>query len=306
VPPAQDSARRLDDVRGARREVREGDRLMIQEPGRVIIREGGRTIIRHNEVDRFRWQARDVHIERRGADTVTVFARPDGSRIYTETDESGRLLRRYRRAPDGREVIIIDNRYSGPPRVGGYFIDLPPPVIRIPRERYIVEMRGARREAVYEVFRAPPVEAIAEPYTLEQVRFSAPLRDRMPRVDLDVTFDTGSWQLLPEQVDKLAVIAEGLKQAIQRNPKEVFMVEGYTDATGAEEDNLSLSDRRAESVAVALTEQFQVPPENLVTQGYGEQHLKVDTQGPEELNRRVAVRRITPLLDKQAASTGAR
>jgi hypothetical protein len=43
------------------------------------------------------------------------------------TDESGRLLRRYRRAPDGREIIIIDNRYSGPPRLGGYFIDLPPP-----------------------------------------------------------------------------------------------------------------------------------------------------------------------------------
>ena len=102
-PPAQDSARRLDDVRGARQEVREGDRVMIQEPGRVIIRENGRTIIRHSEVDRFRWQARDVHVERRGADTVTVFARQDGSRIYSETDESGRLLRRYRRAPDGRE-----------------------------------------------------------------------------------------------------------------------------------------------------------------------------------------------------------
>jgi OOP family OmpA-OmpF porin len=78
VPPAQDGARRLDDVRGARREVREGDRVMIQEPGRVIIREGGRTIIRHSETDRFRWQARDVRIERRGADTVTVFERPDG------------------------------------------------------------------------------------------------------------------------------------------------------------------------------------------------------------------------------------
>ena len=53
------------------------------------------------------------------------------------------------------------------------------------------------------------------------------------------------------------------------------MIEGHTDAVGADEDNLSLSDRRAESVAVALTEQFQVPAENLVTQGYGEQYLKV-------------------------------
>ncbi len=84
------------------------------------------------------------------------------------------------------------------------------------------------------------------------------------------------------------------------------MVEGYTDATGADEDNLSLSDRRAESVAVALTEQFKVPPENLVTQGYGEQYLKVDTQGPEEANRRVAVRRITPLIDGQQATNATR
>jgi outer membrane protein OmpA-like peptidoglycan-associated protein len=33
-----------------------------------------------------------------------------------------------------------------------------------------------------------------------------------------------------------------------------------------------------------------------VTQGYGEQQLKVRTSGPERENRRVAVRRITPLL----------
>jgi outer membrane protein OmpA-like peptidoglycan-associated protein len=299
-PPAQDSARRLDDVRGARREVREGDRLMIQEPGRVIIREGGRTIIRHNEVDRFRWQARDVHIERRGADTVTVFARPDGSRIYTETDESGRLLRRYRRAPDGREVIIIDNRYSGPPRVGGYFIDLPPPVIRIPRERYIVDAQYGRPDDIYGALWAAPVEHIERPYTLDEIRYSPRLLERMPRVDLDtVTFDSGSWEVTPDQVERLAVVADGISRAIAANPSEVFLVEGHTDAVGSDVDNLSLSDRRAESVALVLSQQFGVPAENLTTQGYGEQYLKVPTQGPEQANRRVTVRRITPLLTGQ-------
>ena len=83
------------------------------------------------------------------------------------------------------------------------------------------------------------------------------------------------------------------------------MIEGHTDAVGNDVDNLSLSDRRAESVAVALTEQFQVPAENLVTQGYGEQYLKVPTEGPEIVNRRVAVRRITPLIDQQAAAAPA-
>jgi outer membrane protein OmpA-like peptidoglycan-associated protein len=45
-----------------------------------------------------------------------------------------------------------------------------------------------------------------------------------------------------------------------------------------------------------LTSQFNIPPENLVTQGYGEQDLKVQTEGAEPRNRYVTVRRVTPLL----------
>jgi outer membrane protein OmpA-like peptidoglycan-associated protein len=150
----------------------------------------------------------------------------------------------------------------------------------------------------------PPVERIERRYTLDEVRYSPALRERMPRVDLDtITFESGSWELGPEQIDQLAVIAEGINQAIASNPAEVFLIEGHTDATGPDEDNLSLSDRRAETVAMALTEQFQVPAENLTTQGYGEQQLKVPTDGPERKNRRVTARRITPLLTGQG-STG--
>ena len=299
-PPAQDNAQRLDDVRGARHEVREGDRVLIEEPGRVIIQEGGRAIIRHNDADRFRWQAQDMHTERRGADTVTVFERPDGSRIYTVTDESGRLLRRYRLTPDGGEIMIIDNRYSGPPSPLGYFVDLPPPVIRIPRERYIVDAQDAQPDEIDDALWAAPVDYIERPYTLDEIRYSLPLRERMPRVDLDtVTFDTGSWEVIPDQVERLAGIADSINRAVAANPSEVFLVEGHTDAMGSEIDNLSLSDRRAESVALVLTQQFAVPAENLTTQGYGEQNLKVPTQGPERANRRVTVRRITPLLTGQ-------
>src|SRR6516165_5683320 len=299
-PPAQDNATRLDDVRGARREVREGDRVLIEEPGRVIIQQGGQTIIRHNEADRFRWQAQDVHMERRGTDTVTVFDRPDGSRIYTVNDEYGRLLHRYRRMPDGREIIIIDNRYSGPPNPLGYFVDLPPPVIRIPRERYIVQDEYARPDDIYYALWAGPVDYIDRPYTLDEIRYSLPLRERMPRVDLDtVTFDTGSWEVAPDQVERLAVIADGINRAIAANPSEVFLIEGHTDAVGSDIDNLSLSDRRAESVALVLSQQFGVPPENLTTQGYGAHYLKIPTPGPERANRRVTVRRITPLLTGQ-------
>ena len=223
-------------------------------------------------------------------------------RIVNETDPEGRLLRRYRRDPSGREIVIINNApiYRRGAAAAALFLALQPPVIRIPRERYILDADRAAPGAIYGVLAEPPVDYIDQPYTLDQVRYNAPLRDRMPRVDLDVNFETGSWQITPDQADRLAVIADAINRMLQRNPREVFMIEGYTDATGTPEDNLSLSDRRAETVAVALTEQFQVPPENLVTQGYGEQYLKVETDGPERLNRRVAVRRITPLIDQQA------
>ena len=86
------------------------------------------------------------------------------------------------------------------------------------------------------------------------------------------------------------------------NPCEVLLIEGHTDAVGSDCFNLALSDRRAESVALALTEAFRTPPENLIVQGYGESFLKVQSQGAEASNRRATVRRITPLLRQIAAN----
>ena len=81
-----------------------------------------------------------------------------------------------------------------------------------------------------------------------------------------------------------------------------FLIEGHTDKVGSDVDNLSLSDRRAESAATLLTQQFNVPAENLTSQGYGEQYPKDPTDGPSAINRRVTVRRITPLLNGGQAS----
>ena len=295
----------MDELRVERHQTTEGGRTIIREPDRTIIREGGQTVIRHSEVDRFRYGAQDVRMERRGNDNVTIVVRPGGDRVVTIVDENGFLLRRTRILPDGREIILIDNRPRGTGFVvgggyGGFLVNLRAPVIHIPRERYIVDDDRASSALLYETLLAPPVERIERRYSLDEIRYSAPLRDRMPRIDLNtVTFDTGSWELPPGQVDKLAAIADGLNRAIEHNPREVFLIEGHTDAVGTDIDNLSLSDRRAESVAIALTQQFAVPAENLSTQGYGEQYLKIPTDAPERANRRVTVRRITPLLTGQ-------
>jgi OOP family OmpA-OmpF porin len=295
---------RLDALRSERRETQQDGRTIIMEPGRMIIRDpSGMEFVRHDEMDRFRYGARDIQVQQLGSESRTVVFRPDGSQIITVVDSNGRLIRRIRRDPLGREIIIIDNGFGPPPGgpgYGGYYVDLPPPVIRIPRDRYIVDAQYAAPALIYETLMAPPVERIERRYSLDEVRYSPGLRERMPSIDLDtINFDLGAWTITPDQADKLSTIAQGLNDAIARNPREVFLIEGHTDATGNATDNLSLSDRRAEAVAELLTSQFQVPAENLTSQGYGSQYLKIQTPEPERLNRRVTIRRITPLLTGQ-------
>ena len=308
------NVRKLDDFRGQRRETRQGNSVIIQEPGRTIIRDGDRLVIQRNESSgRFGLNARNVLTQRRGNNVATIIDRPNGSRIINLTDSNGRLLRRSRRDASGREVVLIDNTRHrglaigavavGAAAVAGLVIlNMRPPVVRMPRERYIVDYEGADRALIYETLMAPPVEVIERDYSLDEIRYNVELRDRMPRIDIDtITFDFGSWEVTPDQAQRLQFIADGIAQAIQQNPDEVFLIEGHTDAIGTDENNLSLSDRRAESVAQVLTAQFGIAPENLTTQGYGEQYLKIPTQEPERRNRRVTIRRITPLLNGPTA-----
>jgi len=296
--------RRLEDFRGQRQESDQGGRKVFTEPGRVIVVDpSGQSFIRHDEEQRFRFGARDIQTQQVGGETRTVVFRPDGSQVITVVGPDGSLLRRIRRDRDGREIIIIDNGFRDPGAIGSFYVDLPPPVIRIPYDRYIVEADVAGPDMIYETLEAPPVDRIERRFTLDEIRYSPSVRMLMPSIDLNtINFETGSWDIPPDQATRLQVIADGLNRAIARNPREVFLIEGHTDAVGNPVDNLSLSDRRAESAAELLTQQFGVPAENLTSQGYGAQYLKEQTDGPSRINRRVTVRRITPLLNGGVAS----
>ena len=290
--------RRLDQEFG-RREERQGNRLVIREgDDRTIIRENGRTIIRHDDTERLRRGRRDedVRVDRRNGEIYTVIRRPNGIEIVSVTDENGRLIRRFRRERD-REYMLIDNR-----RRPGFslYLDLAPVRVHLPREEYIVDADQAGYEEFEAAFTAPPVEPIERAYSLDEVRQNVRLRDRVRSVDVNtINFEFGEFTVPQDQIAQLEGIARAIGTVIERNPQEVFLIEGHTDAVGTDVDNLSLSDRRAEEVAAILSETYQIPAENLVTQGYGEQYLRVDTEAANAENRRVTVRNITPLLNAE-------
>ncbi|MCB1422622.1 MAG: OmpA family protein, partial [Nitratireductor sp.] len=274
-----------------------GGKVVEDEGDRFVVERNGEYIVRRDDSALFRGNAERVEIEHlpRGRTRETVY-RPNGSSIVTLRDAGGYVLMRKRVRRDGQEIVLFDAFEEGREFVD-YDRTLPPVQITIPRDEYIVPARRYGRRQLAEIFAAPPVEALPERYTLREVRESERLRQYVRRVDLDtVTFDSGSYYVSESQVPYLADIAGGMLDVIDENPGAVFLVEGHTDAVGPELSNLTLSDRRAETVARILVEAYGVPPEHLVVEGYGEQFLKIDTQGDERQNRRVTIRNISPLL----------
>ncbi|MBU2580514.1 MAG: OmpA family protein [Alphaproteobacteria bacterium] len=286
----------------------------FRERAKVLDRRGNRTIfaaiagaavgaaivgayyVHHNDSERiYSWRARDVYVDDLSNDwSRHVVVRPDGTRVVTIRDANGFIVRRYRVYTGNRVVMLYDNQ----PRWwddGDLVVDVAP--VRYSGPGYIVEPSDASVDEVYDVVVADPVQEIDRTYTLNQILMNRNLRDYMPRIDLDtINFATGSAEIDESQLDRLDEVGAAMEAAIKENPDEVYLIEGYTDAVGDAESNAVLSDERAAAVANALTQYYDIPPENLVTQGYGEDFLKVDTGGPERRNRRVAIRRITPLL----------
>ncbi len=266
-------------------ELNSGDRVVLERP------DGSYQIIKDDNA-LLRQPGSTVRTERfDDGSTRTTVTRADDSRIVTIRDAEYRVLRRIHVAPDGTQTMLFDDTVAAAP------VDvtrLPPPAPEVEVSANADEealRRALARESAFD-----------RHFSLAQIRDIQQVRALVPVIDLNaITFETGSAAIRPDQAPALSRLGNLMKSYIDANPREVFLIEGHTDAVGSAAYNLALSDRRAESVALAMTEYFAVPPENMVVQGYGEEFLKVQTDVAERLNRRASVRRITDLL-RQAAN----
>ena len=108
-----------------------------------------------------------------------------------------------------------------------------------------------------------------------------------PKIDLEINFDFNSDQISKSAMPTVDALAKALNdQAIKGS---TFMLAGYTDAKGSDEYNQGLSERRAAAVKKILVDKYGIAPENLMTAGYGETHLKDASNPYAAANRRVAV-----------------
>ncbi len=306
-PATAEQGQRIDEAeverRRTERQRREGEQFVRELGGRLLFEIGRQLVVESDDRGRIGRGAREVYYEDLpGGWTRETIVRANGSEVVTIRDRYGDVVRRSRIAPDGREYVLVyagdrdrdrrDRAWRDPGR------DLPPLRLGIPVSEYILDARRARdRDDYYAFLDQPPVEPVRRLYSIDEVKYSARIRDTVRRIDLDtLTFAFGSASIDESEVGKLQAVADAMDRMLAANPAETFLIEGHTDAVGTDAANLALSDRRAETIAAALTDVFGIPPENLVTQGYGERYLKVATQEPSRDNRRVAIRRITPLV----------
>ncbi|MDB5551685.1 MAG: OmpA/MotB family outer membrane protein [Rhizobium sp.] len=290
---------RIDDFRGYRRD--DGKVIGKGDDVRVVFDLDGKIVIRSDDRRRLGRDG-DMRYERLRDDRIKeVVIRPNGDRIVTIRNRWGEIIRRSRIDNRNVEVVIFYSPDLERGRDQLYLRDpgdeLPPMRLGIPVEDYIVDVSSDPDRDYDEFLSEPPVEQVERVYSVDEVKNSARIRDKVRRIDLDtITFETASAEISRDQASSLRKVAEAINGILERNPGETFLIEGHTDAVGSDESNLVLSDERAESVASVLSELFEIPAENLVTQGYGERYLKIDTDEDERANRRVTIRRITPLV----------
>jgi outer membrane protein OmpA-like peptidoglycan-associated protein len=125
------------------------------------------------------------------------------------------------------------------------------------------------------------------------------VREALPGVEIDtIRFGFNEAFVREEEVQNLDRLGAIIERVVTAHPQELFVIEGHTDAVGSDEYNLKLSKQRAEAVREILLEFYNIGEENLMTVGLGERYLKIPTPDPEQENRRVTVRRATPLLSE--------
>ncbi|MCW0983193.1 OmpA family protein [Agrobacterium sp. BT-220-3] len=269
----------------------------------IILQFGDRVVVRGDDNQRFIRDGGEPYYERLpGGRVRETVERRDGTQVVTIRNRYGDVIQRSRIDDRGREYVLFyaPDLMDDPDRDYVYRdpgLDLPPMRLRIPVRDYIIDTSSDPDRDYYRFLEQPPVEPVERVYSLDEVRYSARIRDKVRRIDLDtITFATGSAEIPMAQARSLRKVADAINKALEKNPGETFLIEGHTDAVGSDESNLVLSDERAASVANVLTDVYGIPPENLATQGYGERYLKVQTLGPEQQNRRVTIRRVTPLV----------
>ena len=130
------------------------------------------------------------------------------------------------------------------------------------------------------------VKSKAEPVALKRPRV-APELLKLPQILVEVQFDPDSAIVRPQSYQTLGLIADALVRAAML--PYGFLIVGRTESAGRREFNLTLSQRRADSIRDVLVTTFKISPKRLQALGLGEEQLQDANQPASPVNRQVEI-----------------
>ena len=136
----------------------------------------------------------------------------------------------------------------------------------------------------------------------------APQLLKLPRFNFEVAFDPDSTRVRPQSYQTIGRIADALA-----DPKllhHTFLVVYHTESTGRRELNLTLSQRRADSIREVLAGAFKISPKRLQALGLGEEQLQDSSRPASPANQRGQIMTVgevvAPVPTAQPPSTQAK
>ena len=124
----------------------------------------------------------------------------------------------------------------------------------------------------------------------------------LPQFTFDVAFDPDSSVIRPQSYQLIGRIADALSDP--RLWPYTFLVIDHTEATGRRADNLTLSQRRADSIRAVLVGSFKISPKRLQALGLGEEQLQNSSHPTSSANVRgqiVSVGKVPAAVSSQPA-----
>ena len=127
----------------------------------------------------------------------------------------------------------------------------------------------------------------------------APELLNLPQIVAEVQFDEDAAVARPESYRTLGRIADALSHPSLLGYK--FLIVGHTVSTGRRENNLTLSQRRADVIREVLVNTFKISPKRLQAVGLGEEQLLDSAHPAAAINQAIQVETVGSLLEANSS-----
>jgi OmpA-OmpF porin, OOP family len=115
----------------------------------------------------------------------------------------------------------------------------------------------------------------------------APALTSLPTFNVDIQFDPDTPVVRPESYETVGRIADALVQAGML--PYGFLIVGHIETNGRRENNVTLSQRRADSIRDILVNTFKISSKRLQSVGLGEEQLLDPTRPTAPVNQQIQI-----------------